>query len=324
MNRRFSHWIWLLAVLGIPHSPFVRQVSAAESDIAATVGDDTIPVADVQRAADWILRNKKLSGNLLAMAQAQVLEVLIDRRLVLDYARQAGDLPTTEELAAAAKQLQIGLAARGRAASDAAKSGVKFSADIQRQALWELVCGRYVAKYCTPQRRETWFQKHHRDLDGTELVVSHILLRPGASPKDKEIDALVERAGAIRTEISSGKLDFAEAARKFSVGPSRNLDGRLGKIGRFGPQDEAFSRAAFQLQAGEISPPVRSPFGVHLIRCDEVVPGTKNLSDLVGPIDEALTKEMVAMIAQRQRQETPVKYSNAWPHFKPGTQELAK
>jgi len=39
--------------------------------------------------------------------------------------------------------------------------------------------------------------------------------------------------------------------------------------------DEAFSRAAFALQTGQISPPVRSPFGVHLIRCEAIKPGTE-------------------------------------------------
>ncbi len=93
---------------------------------------------------------------------------------------------------------------------------------------------------------------------------------------------------------------------------------------RQGPVDESFSRAAFELKAGEISPPVRSPFGVHLIRCDEVVPGTKKLADLTGPIDEALAKELLEKISQREREKTEVKYTSAWPHFKPGTRELEK
>ena len=67
--------------------------------------------------------------------------------------------------------------------------------------------------------------------------------------------------------------------------------------------DESFSRAAFELKAGEISPPVRSPFGVHLIRCDEVLPGTKKVSDLAGPIDEALAKELLEKLSQLERKQ---------------------
>ena len=261
--------------------------------MAATVGDDPVEVAEAQRMMDAIFRDKKPAGDLLPMAQAQVLEEIVNRRLVLAYARRVGEAPSAEELAKAKKQLQIRLAAQGRKVSDVLKAESITPADLERQVLWRLVWDRYLAKYRTPQRRETWFQTHHRDLDGTELVVSHILLRPAAGAGLKEIEALEKQAEAIRAEITSGKLDFAAAAEKYSAGPSRKQGGRLGKIGRQGPMDESFSRAAFELNAGQISPPVRSPFGVHLIRCDEVVPGTKKVSDLTGPIDEALAKELL-------------------------------
>jgi hypothetical protein len=98
----------------------------------------------------------------------------------------------------------------------------------------------------------------------------------------------------------------------------------LGKIARHAPMDEAFSRAAFMLQPGEISPPVRTRVGVHLIRCDEVRPGSKQIPDVKDAIDDALAQELLDKISGRERQITAVKYTAAWPHLKPGTQELAK
>ena len=127
------------------------------------------------------------------MAQAQVLEEIVNRRLVLAYARRMGDAPGAEELAKAKKQFQIRLAAQGRKVSDVLKAESMTAADLERQVLWQLVWDRYLARYCTPERRETWFQDHHRDLDGTELVVSHILLRPAAGAGPKEIEALEKR-----------------------------------------------------------------------------------------------------------------------------------
>ena len=293
--------------------------------VAATVGDDPVEVAEAQRMFDLVFHNKKKrSADLLAMAQAQVLEEIVNRRLVLAYARRVGEAPGAEELAKAKKELQLRLAAQGRKVSDVLKAESITPADLDRQVIWRLVWDRYLAKYRTPQRRETWFQNHHRDLDGTELVVSHILLRPAAGAGPKEIEDLQKRAESIRAEIASGKLDFAAAAEKYSAGPSSKQGGRLGKIGRHGPMDESFSRAAFELKAGEISPPVLSPFGVHLIRCEEVLPGTKKVADLGGPIDEALAKELLEKVSQLERQQTTVEYTSAWPHFKPGTRELAK
>ncbi len=322
MGTRLSIFAWLFGFLCLIASGFAAPAAGADSEVAAMVDDDPVEVAEVQRMMDLIFPDKKPGGNLLPMAQAQVLEEIVDRRLVLAYAREAGDAPSAEELAKAVKKLQIRMAAKGRKVSDVLKAESITEADLTRQVLWRIVWDRYLARYRTPKRRETWFQDHHADIDGTELVVSHILLRPAAGAGPKDIEALEKQAASVRAEIIAGKLDFAEAAKKYSTAPSGKQGGRLGKIGRRGPQDEAFSRAAFQLKAAEISPPVRTPFGVDLIRCDEVVPGTKTLAGLSAPVDDALAKELLEKLSQLERTKTPVKYTSAWPHFKPGTREV--
>jgi parvulin-like peptidyl-prolyl isomerase len=302
--------------------------SATESTppaVAATVGDEAVSVSEAQRMLDDVFHDrKKPAADVLPMLQAQALEEVIKQRLALAYARRVGEFPSSAELTKAEKQYQIQLAAQGRKVADVLKAKSMTLTDLKRQVVWRLVWDRYLARYCTPERRETWFEAHHADVDGTELAVSHILLRPAAGAGPKQFEELEKQAEAIRTEITSGRLDFSAAAEKYSAGPSAKQGGRLGKIGRHGPMEEAFSRAAFQLQAGQISPPVRSPFGVHLIRCDEVVPGKKTAADLTGPIDDALAKELLEKLSRLERAKTPVKYTSAWPHFKPGTQELAK
>jgi tRNA A37 threonylcarbamoyladenosine dehydratase len=62
---------------------------------------------------------------------------------------------------------------------------------------------------------------------------------------------------------------------------------------------------------------------VHLIRCDEVLPGKKTVADLTRTIDDALAAELLEKLSRLERDKTPVKYTSAWPHFKPGTRELA-
>ena len=123
-------------------------------------------------------------------------------------------------------------------------------------------------------------------------------------------------------EIVVAKLTFADAARKYSDGPSRKDGGRLGWIGRHGPMDEAFSRAAFALNVGEVSPPVTTAFGVDLIRCDQLKPGEKKLADVRRELEDALSRELLDKLAGIERGYTPVKYTGVLPHFKPGTHQL--
>ncbi len=59
--------------------------------------------------------------------------------------------------------------------------------------------------------------------------------------------------------------DFGELAKAFSLCPSKARGGDLGTFGR-GRMVEAFETAAFALRPTEVSAPVRTQFGYHLIQ----------------------------------------------------------
>lgn len=77
-----------------------------------------------------------------------------------------------------------------------------------------------------------------------------------------------DKAKSILEEINQG-LDFAEAATKYSSCPSKEQGGALGEFtqGKMVPE---FEEAAFSMNAGEISQPVKTQFGYHLIKVDQV------------------------------------------------------
>lgn len=80
--------------------------------------------------------------------------------------------------------------------------------------------------------------------------------------------ATLARAQRIRAELAGG-ADFAEVAKRESSDPgSKENGGDLGTFGR-GQMVPAFENAAFSLPVGEISQPVLSPFGYHLIQVQE-------------------------------------------------------
>lgn len=90
-----------------------------------------------------------------------------------------------------------------------------------------------------------------------EVRASHILV-------DNE-----EHAKQIKLELERDEdKDFAEMAREKSEGPSRDNGGDLGFFGR-GDMVKPFERKAFDMEVGEISDPVQTEFGWHLIKKTE-------------------------------------------------------
>lgn len=70
-------------------------------------------------------------------------------------------------------------------------------------------------------------------------------------------------ANTLKAKIDEGS-NFAELAQLHSICPSRSAGGSLGQFGR-GQMVKPFEDAAFGLDVGEISGPVQTQFGYHLI-----------------------------------------------------------
>jgi|TARA_B100001559_G_scaffold6246_1_gene5503 foldase protein PrsA len=85
-----------------------------------------------------------------------------------------------------------------------------------------------------------------------KIKCSHILV-------DKHSEAL-----QLLDEIKKGKK-FGSAAREISKCPSRKKDGSLGYFTK-GMMVKEFDQVAFKLQIGEISEPVKTEFGYHIIK----------------------------------------------------------
>jgi len=301
-----------------------RGQTAAKDDrtIAATVGDEPIYRTDVARVVGQAARGRAVNPAVEPWLQAEALAQLVDRRLVTTYARQKNLVASRADVEKALAALKSQLVSQGESLKEfLAKQSFDENA-LRRRIAWQLSFKNLLARYATERRVAAHFQQHRRQFDGTTVLVAHVLLQPAAGAGPEAIDSLVARAGAIREQIIAGKLSFAEAARKHSAGPSAAHGGRLGNIARHGSMSEAFSRAAFALNVGEVSQPVRSPFGVHLIQVSAINPGEKSLEDVRPQVIEALGREMSTKLAEYQRAKTPVRFSGKAPHFKPGSRDL--
>jgi len=103
-----------------------------------------------------------------------------------------------------------------------------------------------------------------RRAQSLELKASHILFKASS---DAEMQAATKKALELRAKLVGG-LDFNKAAEAQSEDPSAK--GNKGDLGWFksGSMVKPFEDAAKALKIGEISQPVKSPFGIHLIKLE--------------------------------------------------------
>src|SRR5262249_19686878 len=133
----------------------------------------------------------------------------------------------------------------------------------------------YVLARTTDADLKKYYDDNKDVFDRVVVRASHIVLRVQPNGSDGEKQAAIQKLQGLRQEILTGKLDFAEAAKKYSQCPSAPQGGDIGPLMRKMPNiDEAFSRTAFTLQPNQVSDIVQTDFGYHLIKVTERKPGT--------------------------------------------------
>jgi peptidyl-prolyl cis-trans isomerase SurA len=100
-----------------------------------------------------------------------------------------------------------------------------------------------------------------------EMIELGMIMRTIEASKDTKKDALLE-INKIRERIIGGE-SFADVAKECSDCGSAPAGGDLGYFGR-GSMVTAFEDAAFALMPGEISDVVKTPFGYHIIKVDDI------------------------------------------------------
>ena len=126
--------------------------------VVATVGDDAIHSGEVRRMVVKATGGKPVAAAAMPFLQAEALEEIVCRRLVLAYAQRQGEAATAAQLDAALAELKANLRAQHRSMEDFLKGQSVTEADLHRQLAWNVVWERYLARYVTPARARPIFR----------------------------------------------------------------------------------------------------------------------------------------------------------------------
>lgn len=154
----------------------------------------------------------------------------------------------------------------------------------------------------TEEEIRQYYDAHEGEFNkGKEIHARHILFRVDQDAEEEAVNQAKAKAEELLQQLKEG-ADFAELAKEHSEDPGSGKEG--GDLGFFnkGMMIPEFEQAAFALAPGEISDPVRTSFGFHLIKVEEIReetdPYAKATPEILERLKLAQAKEIAAERAE--------------------------
>lgn len=250
-------------------------VMAAPKDAVATVGSESITVSELQeRIASFPAQYQDALKN--KEAKIRLLDQMIDEKLLMTAAKKQG-IPQSAEYK---RQLNT----------------------AQTQLLLNIFIRDNVDKKITVGEDEPrkFFENNPAQFQELEQRrAQHILVKTESEAQD------------LISKIKQG-LDFTVLAKEKSIDPSAATNG--GDLGFFGKGQMVpeFEQTVFAMKKGDLSAPVKTQFGYHVIRLVDVTVRPKLEFEAVkGQIKDALVDEkrraLVSQLLDAQKKQVPVK-----------------
>jgi peptidyl-prolyl cis-trans isomerase SurA len=241
--------------------------------IVAVVGREIITQSDLEYAVQLYAMQNKIDPDSPDLKE-KILDGLINDKLILAQAIEDSVVVTDDEVDDQLDR-QIKLLEQQYGSQEKLEEIYKmpiskmkrdFREEIRKQLLVRKIRQTREGNLSVSHREVEDFYETNKDSLPTvpeEFELSHIFIKP--KPDSSVVSAVYNKALAIIDSIKAGG-DFADFARRYSQDPgSASQGGDLGWVRR-GLLVKEFEEAAFDLKPGEISKPVRTKFGYHIIQ----------------------------------------------------------
>lgn len=264
--------------------------------IVAEVNGDIVTLSDVQLAARPYL-DRGLGGDRKKLYQ-EVVDQLIEDRLIKQQLAENDIQVSDDELDATIEQIlrsnQVTIDQLQQMLDQQGVAMREYREQIRDQTRsLKLMDMKVRSRVVIPEsdlRHE--YERRMRTEDAKVMVsISHIMLRYSEAASKDEKARVLAAAREARRRVTSGGEAFTEVAQEISEGPTASKGGSLGEM-----QQEALmpelSRAVASLEPGQVSEPVVTSNGIHVVKVDDrrsLMP--ESFEELKGKIQQALYQE---------------------------------
>ncbi len=192
-----------------------------------------------------------------------VLQQMVQETLLMQYAKNNNISVSDAEIDTRENQLKANFPSG--AWDEMLKARGLTEADVRNALREQIILDKALAKDVTisPTAIKQYFDKNRATFDKPEQVTARHILVPNLAEAQK-----------VEADLKGGQ-SFATLAKKYSTDPgSKDKGGELGSF-RKGQMVPAFDKYAFSAPLNQISPPIKSPFGYHIIQVESRTPGQK-------------------------------------------------
>lgn len=245
--------------------------------VAAIVNDGVVLNSELDAQIETVaarLRAQKLELPPQSILRQQVLERLVLQEIQLQHATRAGVKVSDETLNVAlldiAKRNNLTLSQLPQALATQGIDYPTYREEMRKEITLTLLRQRDVLQHIavTPREIDQYLEKQARTpSEHSEFNVSHILIAVSQEAGTAQLDQAAKRATEVYGRARNGE-DFAKLAVAYSNSQTALEGGALGW--RKGSELPTFlSDVVAKLKPGEVSEPLRTPTGYHIVRLND-------------------------------------------------------
>ena len=242
------------------------QAQAQGDEVAAVVNGENIYKSEVEKRLN---RYKGIDPSMLQDAKNEILDEMIVQLVIAQFIGKEGIQVDEQLVETAVNDLQENIKKNPKTAGQPLEdilAGFGTSVEQLRREIRNSVgLKNYFGQQVNDAVLTEYFNANKAAFTGEEVKASHILIDTRNLKAKKDYAIAFDKIHKLKEQLNGG-ANFEELAKANSNCPSAKNGGDLGYFPRKGVMIEPFAEAAFALKVGEISEPVQTQFGFHIIK----------------------------------------------------------